>query len=130
MTKDTSNSLLNAGLPFDEADIESILDDVEKTIRNLCYAMQLVHADCDGSSASGDYDRLSSACNTFYTLIDAQMDTIQRLRSGLDPLQGLSLNSLRSSDNFRGEPMPREAFTSEAAYREHLASFGTESSHA
>jgi len=130
MTKENSNSLLNSGNPFDEDHIENILGDVERTVRNLCYAMQLVHFECDDSGPNGDYDKLSSACQTFYTLVDGQMDTIERLRSGLDLLHGLSLNALRQSDDFRGQPMPREAFTSEGAYREYLASFATESSHA
>jgi hypothetical protein len=124
-TEDERASLLRTGYDFDDQLLEGILHSVEKNIRNMCYAMQMVG---DYGFEPDEFDKLSSMFRTFYEYVDSQMDTLTRLRKPLErDFTWISLNKLRESEDFRRKPLPREAFVSEEAYQRALARFAKDS---
>lgn len=112
-----TDSLLITGYDFEDQLLEGILHRVEKNIRNMCYAMQMV--DHHGFDPD-EFEKLSSMFATFYEYVDSQMDTLTRLREPLNEFTWLSLNKLRESEDFRRKPLPREAFVSEEAYQKYI----------
>lgn len=120
MRHDNEHTLLNMGLPYDDQRISGLIEDVERDLRNMCLVMQVAdHYGFDNI----DPDAVRSIFGTFYQYVDARVDDLAKLRDPLETeFSWISLNRLRKSKDFERQPLPREAFSTEEAYADYLAS--------
>lgn len=115
-----SASQLRIGHEFEAMPIADILYGVERHVRNLCQAMEVVRL-CNPSHMSID-DR-DAMFNTFCMCVDNLMNPITTLRDHLDEFEGVSLERLRFSKEFRVKILGRECFKSDEEYEAYVRSF-------